>query len=269
MASQVEFTPNGIPIPPQRRTASDRLREQANLNPGRYLPYVRVSDPKQERSGLSLETQQIRLAQYFVHALLPKGVIWEGQFHIDAAVSAWKTPLFTRQTVQSMDPQPGDHVAAASYDRLTRSLKCYTDIKSRWLDRHVHVHMLDIGIDTSTPAGQMVFAVVAMVAEQESRRKSQRMTEVNETRRQAGRPVNGKKPWGFRRAGTNGHYHLESDPTELHVMEQVAHQFLLGCDAARVAEIMNLDQATCARGPWNRYTTRRAYNAWKELRQAL
>ena len=62
---------------------------------------------------------------------------------------------------------PGDTVVVWKLDRLGRSLAHLLEILSELEDVGAHLHLLTEGIDTSTSAGRMVFAMIGAIAEYE------------------------------------------------------------------------------------------------------
>jgi DNA invertase Pin-like site-specific DNA recombinase len=86
-----------------------------------------------------------------------------------------------------------DHLVITKLDRLGRSLRNLMDVSDLLKDRAVHLEVLDQGIDTSTPVGQMFFHILGAVAEFEHALIVERTTQGLDAARARGR-VGGQKP---------------------------------------------------------------------------
>ena len=86
----------------------------------------------------------------------------------------------------------GDVVTVTKYDRLARSLKDLLEIVEAIRERGVGFRSLAEDIDTTTPAGRLVFHVFASIAQFERERISERTREglasARKRRRIGGRP---------------------------------------------------------------------------------
>jgi DNA invertase Pin-like site-specific DNA recombinase len=87
----------------------------------------------------------------------------------------------------------GDVIAVTRYDRLARSLRDLLDIVERVQARGAGFRSLAEDIDTTTPAGRLVFHVFASIAQFERERISERTREGLEAARKRGR-VGGRPP---------------------------------------------------------------------------
>lgn len=87
----------------------------------------------------------------------------------------------------------GDVVVVAKYDRLARSLKDLLDIVEAIAARGAGFRSLAEDIDTTTPAGRLVFHVFASIAQFERERISERTKEGLVAARKRGR-VGGRPP---------------------------------------------------------------------------
>lgn len=61
--------------------------------------------------------------------------------------------------------RPGDQVVVWRLDRLGRSLKHLIELIENFQERGIHFRSLSEGIDTTTPAGKMIFQIFGAVAE--------------------------------------------------------------------------------------------------------
>ena len=87
----------------------------------------------------------------------------------------------------------GDVVVVTKYDRLARSLKDLLDIVDTINARGAGFRSLAEDIDTTTPAGRLVFHVFASIAQFERERISERTREGLEAAKRRGR-VGGRPP---------------------------------------------------------------------------
>lgn len=81
----------------------------------------------------------------------------------------------------------GDVVVVTKYDRLARSLRDLLDIVEGIKERGAGFRSLAEDIDTTTPAGRLVFHVFASIAQFERERISERTKEGLEAARKRGR----------------------------------------------------------------------------------
>ena len=89
--------------------------------------------------------------------------------------------------------RPGDVIVVAKYDRLARSLRDLLDIVEAIKDRGAGFRSLAEDIDTTTPAGRLVFHVFASIAQFERERISERTREGLQAAKARGR-VGGRPP---------------------------------------------------------------------------
>ena len=87
----------------------------------------------------------------------------------------------------------GDVVSVTKYDRLARSLKDLLEIVEAIRERGAGFRSLAEDIDTTTPAGRLVFHVFASIAQFERERISERTKEGLASARRRGR-IGGRPP---------------------------------------------------------------------------
>lgn len=87
----------------------------------------------------------------------------------------------------------GDVVTVTKYDRLARSLKDLLEIVETISERGVGFRSLAEDIDTTTPAGRLIFHVFASIAQFERERISERTKEGLASARKRGR-IGGRPP---------------------------------------------------------------------------
>ena len=101
-----------------------------------------------------------------------------------------KRPELQRMLDQLRD---GDVVVVKKYDRLARSLRDLLDIVEAIKARGAGFRSLAEDIDTTTPAGELIFHIFASIAHFESRRIAERTREGLEAARKRGR-IGGRPP---------------------------------------------------------------------------
>ena len=89
--------------------------------------------------------------------------------------------------------RPGDVIVVTKYDRLARSLRDLLDIVEVIKERGGGFRSLAEDIDTTTPAGRLIFHVFASIAQFERERISERTKEGLEAAKKRGR-VGGRPP---------------------------------------------------------------------------
>lgn len=89
--------------------------------------------------------------------------------------------------------RPGDVVVVTKYDRLARSLKDLLDLVEAIKDRGAGFRSLAEDIDTTTPAGRLIFHVFASIAQFERERIAERTREGLQAAKARGR-VGGRPP---------------------------------------------------------------------------
>ena len=159
------------------------------------LAYTRVSTSEQAAEGLSLEAQADRLRAYCAS---------RGQrCHLieDAGVSA-RLPLSRRpggaELLQMVSEDQASGVAALRLDRLFRDAADCLTVTRGWDSLGVGLHCLDLGIDTSTPAGRAFLTVAAAFAEMERSVIAERTREGLRVAQAQGARLGGV-PYGWKR----------------------------------------------------------------------
>jgi len=89
--------------------------------------------------------------------------------------------------------RPGDVIAVTKYDRLARSLRDLLDIVETIEKHDAGFRSLAEDIDTTTPAGRLIFHVFASIAQFERERISERTKEGLQAAKARGR-VGGRPP---------------------------------------------------------------------------
>jgi len=126
----------------------------------RTIGYIRVSTTEQGDTHLGLDAQHATIAAECARrGWGPVCVVEE----IASASSMRRRPLL-RDVLDALDRGDADALVVAKLDRLARSTLDFARIMERAADAEWVLVILDIGADTSTPAGRMVASVVAATA---------------------------------------------------------------------------------------------------------
>jgi DNA invertase Pin-like site-specific DNA recombinase len=141
----------------------------------RVFCYCRVSTERQACKGDSLEVQQANAKRAFQYEYEPQGYVLADIVQ-DPAESGGK-PLLNRPGGSRLHEalQAGDVVVFPKLDRGFRSVEDMLKTVRLWKVKGVHVRMLDISVDTSTPVGEMILTVMAAVAQFERQRIGERI----------------------------------------------------------------------------------------------
>lgn len=160
-------------MPPRRKLAP----------PGTVIGYVRVSTEEQASSGLGLDAQRAKLADEVAR----RGLILIDVL-ADEGISA-----------KALDNRPGlqaalDRIEAgeaqilmvSKLDRLSRSVHDFTGLLKRAEQKGWALIAGDIGVDTSTPAGEAMANVMASFGQLERRLIGQRTSDALQAKKRAG-----------------------------------------------------------------------------------
>ena len=147
------------------------------------LGYVRVSTAEQSESGLGLEAQRAAITTE------SSGRGWELlEIFTDAGVSA-KSLRGRGGLTDALGRLAGREASAlivSKLDRLSRSLLDFASLMERARREGWALVALDLGVDTTTPSGEMMANVLASFAQYERRLIGQRTKDALEIRRSQG-----------------------------------------------------------------------------------
>lgn len=213
--------------------------------PTRAVLYRRVSTREQADSGLGLAAQLGRLeAEAERRGWAADAVVDEG---VSGSVPADQRPALG-PALDSLGP--GDVLAVARLDRLSRSMLDFTGLLARAEAGGWSVVALDLGVDTSTPNGELVAHVLMAVAQWERRMIAQRTREsLAQSTKRLGRAP-GLPPVGAAAQGPA--------PVAPEVLAAVRDLRDAGRSPAAIAERLNAYGHSSPRGGrWHRESVRR------------
>ncbi|MGO2746203.1 MAG: recombinase family protein [Microbacterium sp.] len=88
----------------------------------------------------------------------------------------------------------GDRLTVVELSRLGRSTTQLTALLRELKEREIGLRILNMGIDTSTPAGELIFTIIAGVAQMERDLIAERTKSALDAKRRRGERVGGRKP---------------------------------------------------------------------------
>lgn len=150
------------------------------------IGYLRVSTEEQAASGLGLDAQRDTIRQYAdAHG-------WEVIWYEDAGLSAKsldRPQLQAALTRLAASPKRRDvdGIVVAKLDRLSRSVVDFASVLELARARRWALVAIDLGVDTSTPTGELVANVMMSVAQWERRVIGERTSAAMQAAKRAGR----------------------------------------------------------------------------------
>ena len=136
----------------------------------RTVGYARVSTAEQADSGASLSAQREAIDREVERRR------WElVEFFTDTASGkSLNRRQGLKKALQTLDSGRADVLVVAKLDRLSRSLKDFADLMEKGARKKWALVALDLGVDTTTPSGELVANVMASVSQWERRAIGQR-----------------------------------------------------------------------------------------------
>lgn len=127
---------------------------------------MRVSSDDQVESGAGLEVQRRAIRE----ACVQRGWVLLSIFE-DAAASGGSLARRggLQDALRAVEEGAADTLVVAKVDRLSRSLLDFSGLMQRSRDKGWSLGALDLGVDTSTSAGEMLASILAVFAQFERR----------------------------------------------------------------------------------------------------
>lgn len=154
--------------------------------------YIRVSTDRQEKEGVSLDTQKERLIAYCI----AKGFGAPKEYmDVGSARTTKKRTNFNRMME---DVKNGfiTNIVIFKLDRLTRSIIDLNNLVGELNDIGCHLHSCTENLDTTTASGRMMINLIGTFAQWESETISERVSVNMQTRAEDGL-WQSKLPYGF------------------------------------------------------------------------
>ena len=150
------------------------------------IGYLRVSTEEQASSGLGLEAQRETIQRYAdAHG-------WDVVWYEDAGLSAKsldRPQLQAALTRLHVTPKRRDvdGIVVAKLDRLSRSVVDFAGVLELARAKKWALVAIDLGVDTSTPTGELVANVMMSVSQWERKVIGERTSAAMQAARRAGR----------------------------------------------------------------------------------
>ncbi len=150
------------------------------------IGYLRVSTEEQANSGLGLEAQRETIQRY------ADAHDWDVVWYEDAGLSAKSLDRPQLQAAldrldTSTSRRDVDGIVVAKLDRLSRSVVDFAGVLDLARARKWALVAIDLGVDTSTPTGELVANVMMSVAQWERRVIGERTSAAMQAAKRAGR----------------------------------------------------------------------------------
>lgn len=150
------------------------------------IGYLRVSTEEQATSGLGLEAQRETIQHY------ADAHDWDVIWYEDAGISAKSLDRPQLQAALTrLDASPKrrdvDGIVVAKLDRLSRSVADFASVLEVARSRKWAMVAIDLGVDTSTPTGELVANVMMSVAQWERRIIGERTSAAMQAAKHQGR----------------------------------------------------------------------------------
>ena len=201
--------------------------------------YIRVSTSEQADSGAGLEAQRAaitaeaeRRGWELVHVFEDAG----------ASGNSMNGRAGLQEALEAVDRGEAQALVVAKLDRLSRSLLDFAALMEQARKRGWNLIALDLGVDTSTPSGEMMASVLATFAQFERRLIGQRTKDALAVKRAQGVRL--------------GRPRAMSAASVARVQELAA----LGLSSAEIARRLNREEipTPTGRGKWHPPGVRRA-----------
>ena len=153
----------------------------------RVIGYIRVSTNEQ---ALSIEAQKQRLE---IEAQL-RG--WSLRILIDEGVSGARAPMqrpALSSAMEMLESGEAQAIAVTKLDRIARSLSDISRLLDLSKEQKWGLIALDLGVDTSTPEGQLIVGILGSIAQWERARIQERIIEALAIAKQQGKRL-GARP---------------------------------------------------------------------------
>lgn len=150
----------------RKYTSPQKKAKQLSLDTGCTALYIRVSTERQVDEGFSLDAQREKLLAY-CHA--HSWQICENHEYVDAGISGKSAE--NRPALQAMLKAATagaiQRIVVTEFDRLARNTRDLLEIVEALDKAGCALVLLDLNIDTGTPAGKMIATIMGSLAEWE------------------------------------------------------------------------------------------------------
>lgn len=242
---------------------ANAVAKEVEVKPSKIcFGYTRVSTAMQDAETLA---QKYMIEQRYNMQFKGQGFAWGG-FFVDPAVSSsvhFMSRTAGAEVVKRM--KRGDVLIIDKWDRAFRDLLDFGQTMKIWKEMGIAVISLDIGLDATTDAGNLIAGIMTLVAQQERGRIRGRIRDAVHTVIARGEHWPGARPFGFKIINTgkrvkcgNGNMktikHRQSWPEEREMMQQFLSWREQGYSYSEIAEfsakegVVRLDNGKAWRG---------------------
>ena len=223
----------------RRQQASEARAEIAQRAAG----YVRVSTEEQAERGHGLEAQE-RAIRAFAESQGYELVAVYADPGVSGVVRPADRPGFAKLVAGLVDGAIA-LVIVWKFDRLARNIVYAVSTANELSNHGVALRSVTEPIDTATPMGRTIFAVLAGMAEQERQGITERTWSGRKEKAGKGGFACGGTPYGYRRDKDGG---LVIDPHEAKIVRRIFKLKADGMGAVAIAALLNADGQKTRRG---------------------
>lgn len=163
----------------------------------RVVGYVRVSTDEQAGSGLGLSAQRSAIRE----EVNRRGWKMVRVFEDAASGKSMNGRRGLEQALDVLESGRASALVVAKLDRLSRSLLDFAELMERGQRRGWTTVALDLGVDTTTPAGETMANMLAVFSQFERRLIGQRTRDALAVKVAKGEYAYGRPPFGYRAEG--------------------------------------------------------------------
>lgn len=193
------------------------------------IGYIRVSTERQAKEGVSLDAQRQRIEQWCAH----NGYELENVF-VDAGISGSTMKRRPGLNKALEATKKGMALVVYSLSRLARSTRHTVNIADALHTRKADLVSLSEKLDTTTPAGTMMFQMLAILAEFERNVTSDRTKTALSYKKSKGEKYS-CTPFGF----SENRGKLRQDDTEVQVIAEMYKMRESGSSFSDIADHLN------------------------------
>lgn len=176
--------------------------------------YVRVSTDMQVREGHSIEAQQDDIMRYCLYKN------YEFVRHYTDEGESGKSTQRKYLQLMLAELQPGTVIVTKSLSRLSRSLKDILQLMEDIKNKRASIVILDLDIDSSTPAGDLMFNVMGAIAQFERKNTALKVSNTLDHMSREGKLIT-KPRFGYRVVKNGKVSELVEDPDEQLIIDKV------------------------------------------------
>ena len=226
--------------------------------------YTRISTNEDVQEN-SLDTQKDKIVDYVRYKFGGKEIVCGDIFHEQCSGSV---PIFRRPEGKKLGGilRAGDHLVTAKLDRMFRDTVDAVVTVEELNMRNVHMHFLDMEIDTTSALGMAFLTISATFADLERKKIGERTKDTMQRLMREGRPVNNKMPYGWDIHIIDGEKKFVADESEREIA-----RWVVEAKDSKEATWKWIEEHLGRKGhrrkngaAWDRHALRRAYLAYKE-----